>query len=110
MPDCGHTFCEFCVADILTGNPKLCPNCKQTVKTRDLEKFFKNQQLIQIMRAAAQKFGESQFMRDDEGIGGTMFTSCTRHLEKKVEYFCKTCSDTVCARCIFDEHNGHELV
>lgn len=62
------------------------------------------------MQIAAQKYGESQFMRDDEGPGGTMFTSCTRHLEKKVEYFCKTCSDTVCARCIFDEHNGHELV
>lgn len=39
-----------------------------------------------------------------------MFTSCTRHIDKKVEYFCKTCSDTVCPRCIFDEHNGHELV
>jgi B-box zinc finger len=22
MPDCGHTFCEFCVADILTATPK----------------------------------------------------------------------------------------
>ena len=46
------------------------------------------------------------------GEGGSlgMFTSCTRHMDKKVEYFCKTCSDTVCARCIFDEHNGHELV
>jgi hypothetical protein len=62
------------------------------------------------MSIAAQKYGESQFMRMDEETGGTAFTSCTRHLEKKVEYFCKTCSDTVCARCIFDEHNGHELV
>lgn len=62
------------------------------------------------MSVAAQKYGESQFMRMDEETGGKMFTSCTRHLEKKVEYFCKTCSDTVCARCIFDEHNGHELV
>ena len=52
------------------------------------------------------------FMRD--GSPDTMnqptFTTCTRHIDKKVEYFCKTCSDTVCARCIFDEHNGHELV
>jgi hypothetical protein len=46
MPDCGHTFCEFCVADILTATPKTCPTCKSAVKTRDLEKFFKNQQLI----------------------------------------------------------------
>lgn len=51
MPDCGHTFCEFCIADILTGNPKICPNqtCSKPVKTKDLEKFVKNQQLLQIM-------------------------------------------------------------
>lgn len=50
---------------------------------------------------------------DNSGMNnfaGGQYTSCTRHIEKKVEYFCKTCSDTVCARCIFDEHNGHELV
>jgi hypothetical protein len=58
--------------------------------------------------------GDTQFTRDFNGEPGNIdapfFTSCTRHIDKKVEYFCKTCSDTVCARCIFDEHNGHELV
>lgn len=121
MPDCGHTFCEFCVADILTATPKQCPNsnCNKIVKTKDLEKFYKNQQLLTIMEHATQMKnpgygGDSQFVREDGvgmmGEGGPLFTSCTRHIDKKVEYFCKTCSDTVCARCIFDEHNGHELV
>jgi hypothetical protein len=121
MPDCGHTFCEFCVADILTATPKQCPNsnCNKIVKTKDLEKFYKNQQLLTIIEHATQMKnpgygGDSQFVREDGvgmmGEGGPLFTSCTRHIDKKVEYFCKTCSDTVCARCIFDEHNGHELV
>ena len=36
--------------------------------------------------------------------------SCPRHEDKPIEYFCKTCTHTVCVKCIFDEHNGHELV
>ena len=36
--------------------------------------------------------------------------TCGRHYDKMIEYFCKTCTATVCVRCIFDEHNGHELV
>ena len=118
MPDCGHSFCEFCVAEILTGNPKQCPNdnCGKPVKTKDLERFYKNQQLLHILenlrnnRYAQEE--NSTFARAEGGypLQTGQFTSCTRHIDKKVEYFCKTCSDTVCARCIFDEHNGHELV
>lgn len=68
----------------------------------------------------AQNMRPDQQIQDRGAFGATLnvsglegapyFTSCTRHIDKKVEYFCKTCSDTVCARCIFDEHNGHELV
>ena len=55
MPDCGHTFCEFCVADILTATPKQCSidNCRKLVRTKDLDKFVKNQQLLQIIAHAA---------------------------------------------------------
>ena len=35
---------------------------------------------------------------------------CSRHLEKPIEYFCKACSLAVCVKCIYDEHNGHNLV
>ncbi len=35
---------------------------------------------------------------------------CPRHYDKAIEYFCKLCTVTVCVRCIFDEHNGHELI
>ena len=36
--------------------------------------------------------------------------NCVRHPDRNIEYFCKTCTSTVCVKCIFDEHNGHELV
>jgi hypothetical protein len=35
---------------------------------------------------------------------------CPRHMDKIIEYFCKQCTGVVCVKCIFDEHNGHDLV
>lgn len=35
---------------------------------------------------------------------------CIKHLDKPIEYFCKACSLAVCVKCIYDEHNGHNLV
>ena len=34
---------------------------------------------------------------------------CGRHPEKEIEYFCKFCHQIVCPKCMFAEHNGHEL-
>lgn len=42
MPDCGHTYCEFCIADILTSEKRCCPTCSVKVSTTDLTKFYKN--------------------------------------------------------------------
>ena len=34
---------------------------------------------------------------------------CFKHQDKEVEYFCKICHSIVCPKCMFAEHNGHEL-
>jgi hypothetical protein len=34
---------------------------------------------------------------------------CYKHKDKEIEYFCKICHLIVCAKCMFAEHNGHEL-
>lgn len=34
---------------------------------------------------------------------------CFKHQEKEIEYFCKFCHTIVCSRCMFSDHNGHEL-
>jgi hypothetical protein len=47
----------------------------------------------------------------NEAIAGLEDTiECTRHAGKPVEYFCKSCSQSVCVRCIYDDHNGHHLM
>ena len=35
---------------------------------------------------------------------------CEMHPDKSIEYFCKQCSQAVCATCMYDEHNGHLMV
>lgn len=53
-------------------------------------------------------------MKSDEAMPTMMATfdsiPCLKHTTKMIEYFCKTCSESVCVRCIYDEHNGHTLV
>ena len=34
---------------------------------------------------------------------------CFKHQDKQIEFFCKVCHENVCARCMFSQHQGHEL-
>ena len=34
---------------------------------------------------------------------------CAKHPEKRIEYFCRQCHHLVCPKCMFHDHNGHEL-
>lgn len=43
-------------------------------------------------------------------IDSDNYVFCPRHFDKPIEYFCKQCSITVCVKCMFDEHNGHDLI
>ena len=143
LPDCGHTICAFCIADMLYSkqsaspltesndtNPLICPslNCNVPVSTTDPDKFMKNQQLLRLIELynveQARKAFEQQpqvNMPTQSSIGqqsaalvnnepGQGNITCGRHPDKPIEYFCRTCTHTVCVKCIFDEHNGHELV
>lgn len=77
----------------------MCPTCHTQIKTNDLTKFIKNQKILTIMQNGSLSFAVP------EGD----FVFCPRHTDKPIEYFCKQCSITVCVKCIFDEHNGHDL-
>lgn len=34
---------------------------------------------------------------------------CTRHTDKQIEYFCTKCNQLVCPKCMYRDHNGHEM-
>jgi hypothetical protein len=78
LPDCGHTFCEYCIADILSEFEKTCPNCNTEVKTTDPAKYIKNHKILALLKK------DSPELLDPEN-----FVFCPRHFEKPIEYFCK---------------------
>ena len=43
-------------------------------------------------------------------VGSFDSIPCPRHPQKLIEYFCKTCSTSVCVKCMYDDHNSHSLV
>jgi B-box zinc finger/zinc-RING finger domain len=107
LPDCGHTFCEYCVADLLVEPEKACPTCQTAITTSDSAKFIKNQKIHIILERTKNGITpEMMLFQSPEGD----FVFCPRHTDKPIEYFCKQCSITVCVKCMFDEHNGHELI
>ena len=43
-------------------------------------------------------------------VGVSESIPCPKHSHKIVECFCKSCSESVCVKCIYNDHNGHNLV
>ncbi len=81
LPDCGHTFCEYCIADILSDYEKFCPNCNTEIKTTDPAKYIKNHKILALL-----------LKKDTPDVGlldPDSYVYCPRHLDKPIEYFCK---------------------
>ena len=114
LPDCGHTYCESCINKILSASADpsvtlVCPNdtCRREITKTDPSQYSRNHKILSLIantsmgRAAGAGAGSADPM-------DAIF--CPKHYDKPIEYFCKLCTGTVCVRCIFDEHNGHELI
>ena len=101
LPDCGHTLCATCIKDIIEDPAqavKRCPFCK--TKIGDLlggEDFKLNHKILSLIT-------------NPGAVKITNFIPCDLHEDKPVEYFCKACALAVCVKCIYDHHNGHNLV
>jgi tripartite motif-containing protein 2/3 len=103
LRNCGHTLCSNCVRSIFSENPEdpTCMICDEPLQEQRINDCKQNMKLI-------------HFMESEEAVPVMMGTfdsiPCPRHVTKLVEYFCKTCSESVCVKCIYDEHNGHSLI
>lgn len=99
LPDCAHTLCSMCVREIIEDlDDKSCPLCGVEInENHNAEDFRVNYKLLSILA-------------NPSSIKLFNVFSCYRHPGKPIEYFCKACSMAVCVKCIYDEHNGHNLV
>ena len=108
LPDCGHTFCEQCIGKILSSDQGVnCPNesCRREVTKTEPSAFLKNHKILALIANSNVNRAAGAGTLDAEN-----YIYCPKHYDKPIEYFCKLCTITVCVRCIFDEHNGHELI
>jgi len=74
-----------------------CPGCGDEIKESSVEECAKNIKLL-------------NFINSDEGLNYINSIPCPKHPDKIVEYFCKTCSVSVCVKDMYEDHNGHQLV
>ena len=72
------------------------------------------------MDAMGNMIGEINSLNERQSVGGqipqvsitqtgTGKVYCFKHQDKEIEYFCKFCHTIVCPKCMFSDHNGHEL-
>ena len=101
LGNCGHTLCNQCIAGLIDSKEKSCVICNQKITEKNIQECRQNQKLI-------------NFMLSEDAVpimmGNFDSIPCPKHNLKIIEYFCKTCSDSVCIKCIYDEHNGHSLI
>ena len=119
---CGCTFCGQCLMEIIderkNASPKEgedqeespaaeaapdknCPNCGTEIQEAAADECRRNQKIIDFLSAE-----DAQPL-----LHGTLESiPCPKHPIKIIDYFCKTCSASVCSKCIYDDHNGHALM
>ncbi len=102
LHQCGCTFCRACIKDMLEVEGLTeCPNDSEPIIERNVDECRKNQKII-------------NFINSEEAVpllfGNFESIPCPKHPHKMIEYFCKTCSTQVCVKCIYDDHNGHQLM
>lgn len=82
------------------GKPK-CPTCGEIIVEETAAECRRNVKILNFLQAE-----EAQPLVH----GGIESIPCPKHPTKVIDYFCKTCSASVCSKCIYDDHNGHVLM
>ena len=94
---CHHSFCCQCiqrVADRHPGRRFPCPSCRAltTLPAGGVAALQTNFYLQAAKRRAA------------EAQSGDL---CKTHADKKLEFYCEVCDDSLCLNCKLTEHEGH---
>ena len=112
LQNCGCTFCGQCLIEVIDlygqqegaeppEGPPQCPNCQTDVLEAEAMECRRNNKIINFLTA-----------EDAQPLlhGSIESIPCPKHPTKIIDFFCKTCSASVCSKCIYDDHNGHSLM
>ena len=118
LRQCGCTFCGSCLYGMIDAHYEnqanmeaagseavvrkpTCPTCGEEIVEETATECRRNIKIINFLTAE-----EAQPLVH----GGIESIPCPKHPNKIIDYFCKTCSTSVCSKCIYDDHNGHSLM
>ena len=94
---CFHVYCEQCLQCLVRGGASLpCPQCRKVTPlpvggVSDLQGAFHHNALLDIYKT----------LKNSGDL-------CPKHPEKEAEFFCETCDELLCSRCLFPNHRNHQ--
>ena len=95
MPLCGHTFCRPCLILVADAGRFDCPTCRKGHSSYNPGSLPTNYAVLSLIEEKKNKFKHG---------------SCRQH-GNPIEFWCVTCSESLCGLCIFHGHikDGHDV-
>jgi hypothetical protein len=110
---CGHTFCQICLANQQTRSMKK-PQCVVCQKfwSPPAINLLKNEAVASVCDTISAALS-GDYINDSSSfnlIEEESCRACSHHSDQKMIYFCKSCAESLCPRCVIKSHNGHDCV
>jgi hypothetical protein len=99
---CQHSFCKLCIAQLEVDDAKICPFCRKSWEENLIDDLT-----VTTLKMSKTKL-ESDELKKEKEIEETDHI-CELHL-LKVLFYCVTCSESVCQKCVTTKHRNHEFV
>lgn len=88
---CGHTFCEYCLKNIISSNIIKCPLDKKSFNFPKLSDIPKNDQVLTALSPDYLEKGEK----------------CETHKNQIIRFFCLKEKERICQDCLLSNHLNH---
>ncbi|XP_013407929.1 tripartite motif-containing protein 2-like [Lingula anatina] len=120
---CFHTFCFDCISEhaqrYLPRRPKFpCPLCKEVIRVpaRGLTQLQRNFSFCRTKEIIAQEKEKRTLEKEQANVVATtqviaqMTSSCEKHPNSELKYYCEDDDTVVCGDCTSSDHYRHGIV
>ncbi|XP_055957528.1 uncharacterized protein LOC126819435 [Patella vulgata] len=95
---CFHTFCEDCLGSHIEETAEnscfLCPVCRTD---------------IVVPKGGVAKFSPNFYIEEETEVKPQeKRRSCTEHETEELDFYCETCTEIICIKCLMSNHKDHK--